>query len=369
MILVSYVQDKSTPTGGYTTIRDASLKQIIYGDSQGTTGSVTDVAGTVDFQYHGPTTFADQSGDSSRTVTWVQPYINNYNCVSNPPIATPLRCDDPMDLGTEKAPLVMSTLTLDTVTSYVGSDAGTSPSYADASYAFSYAANPPFADTPFKTCTDPVTLAQQYCAGEHHLISITPTVYQNQVGHQLHSVQFGYATLLTDTYYDSTQTVGSQAYKTQTSWDYLNFYQDLNTGVGGTITYATAYNNTHGTPTVKNGTTITDDRYDALYCTTHATDPDQSLQCTGNYAHPDDNAWAEQVVTSMTALGTDSSASSLKAAKTTFSYYRLAYTGTHSGSGVFCYPDQYQVDKDCVGDNWLPSGDMDWQDYYHSAED
>ena len=63
----------------------------------------------------------------------------------------------------------MSTLTLDTVTSYVGTDAGTSPSYLDASYAFAYTANPPppYADAPFQTCTDPLTLAQQYCAGEH----------------------------------------------------------------------------------------------------------------------------------------------------------------------------------------------------------
>ena len=141
-------------------------------------------------------------------------------------------------------------------------------------------------------------------------MSITPTIYQNQVAHQLHSVQFNYATLLKDTYYDSTQTVGSQAYSTQTTWDYLTFYQDLNTGVGGKITYATAYNNTHGTPTNKDGNgNIIDDRYDALFCTNNST-------CTGHYAHPDDNAWAEQVVTSITALGTDSSSSSLQPVKT-----------------------------------------------------
>jgi hypothetical protein len=106
-----------------------------------------------------------------------------------------------------------------------------------------------------------------------------------------------------------------------------------------------------------NGNTIVDDRYDALFCTNNST-------CTGHYAHPDDNAWAEQVVTSIPALGTDSSASSLQPAKTTFSYYRLAKTGTYGGK-AFCYPEQNQVEKDCVGDNWLPSGDKDWQDYYH----
>ncbi len=368
LILATYVQDSVT-TSGHTSIRDAALKQLIYGDGQGTTGSVTDVAGTVDFLYHGPNTITSNSDDSSLSVTWVQAYGNNYNCESTPPTTTTLRCDDPLDNSSEKAPLVMSTLTLDSVVTYIGSDAGPNPSYEDSSYVFNYAANPPFADYPFKSCTDPLTLAQEYCAGEHNLISITPTVYQNQVAHQLHSVTFAYTASLNDTYYDSTQTVGSQSYSTQTTWDYLSFYQDLNTGVGGTITYATAYNNTHGTPTVKDSNgNVTDDRYDALYCTTHASDPDQSLRCTGNYAHPDDHAWSEQVVTSITALGTDSSASSLQAAQTTFGYYRLAKTGTWDGITTWCYPDQYtqNQDKDCVGDNWLASGDQDWKDYYHA---
>ena len=56
VIMATYVQDKNTPTGGYTTIRDAALQQIIYGDGKATTSSVTDVAGTVDFSYHGPQT-------------------------------------------------------------------------------------------------------------------------------------------------------------------------------------------------------------------------------------------------------------------------------------------------------------------------
>ena len=87
VILVSHVQDK-VPTGSYTTIRDASLQQIIYGDGQGTTGSVTDVAGTVDFLYHGQNSFSSQSGDSSRQVTWVAAYGNDYNCEYAPPTNT-----------------------------------------------------------------------------------------------------------------------------------------------------------------------------------------------------------------------------------------------------------------------------------------
>ena len=79
VIKATYVQDKSTPTGGYTTIRDAALQQIIYGDGKATTGSVTDVAGTVDFAYHGPNTINTTSGDSSTTLN-VAAYGNDYNC-------------------------------------------------------------------------------------------------------------------------------------------------------------------------------------------------------------------------------------------------------------------------------------------------
>jgi hypothetical protein len=48
LILASYLQERVT-TSGHTSIRDAALKQLIYGDGLGTTSSVTDVAGTVDF--------------------------------------------------------------------------------------------------------------------------------------------------------------------------------------------------------------------------------------------------------------------------------------------------------------------------------
>jgi hypothetical protein len=121
-------------------------------------------------------------------------------------------------------------------------------------------------------------------------------------------------------------------------------------GVGGTVQYNTAYSNTHGTP---NDTTTGDDRYDPLYCSTHS-------DCTGNYAHPDDHAWSVQVVTSITALGSDSS--SLSPARTSYSY-RLARTGTYSGNPpYYCYPAG--TDSDCVGDNWILSSDTNWLDYY-----
>jgi YD repeat-containing protein len=349
LMLISYVQDKTT-NSGYTSIRDSAMKQIIYGS--GTTNAVTNVVGTVDFTYHGPTLISSTSGDSSRSVTWVTAYGTNYGCNSTPPVNTTLRCDDPLNDGNEKAPLVMSTLTLDSVASYVGSDAGTGSSYEDYSYSFSYNSSPPPSskDIHFAACTDPLTLAQEYCAGEHLLSSITPTVYQNNTGNQLHPVVFGYTSALTNTYYDSTETVGSQQYQAQNSWNYLNFYEDLNTGVGEKVTWQIAYNNTDGTPNDTGS-----DRYDPLHCAIWG-------DCTGNYAHPDNHAWSEQVVTTITALGTDSSSSSLTPAVTTYNY-RLAKTGTHQSGSTYCYPAG--SDSDCVGDNWLPSNDTDWQDYYH----
>src|SRR6266436_2088675 len=64
------------------------------------------------------------------------------------------------------------------------------------------------------------------------------------------------------------------------------------------------------------------------------------------------------------ALGKDSSApnSSLSPAQTTYAY-RLAKTGTWvGGTATNCYPAG--SDQDCVGDNWIPSLDNNWQDYY-----
>src|SRR5216683_2701165 len=311
--MVSYGQDQTT-SGGYTTIRDAAIKQILYGTGTGTS-SVTTVAGTVDFAYHA------HSADSP----WATAYGTNYNCGSTPPVTnTTLRCDDPVQYGTIQPPAVMSTLTLDTVTSYVGADS--SSSNKAFGYSFTYT-NTPFATnstggSPGGPCFDPVTLTEQYCAGEHLLMSVTPTVYQGSTGTVQPGVTFGYTGLLSNTYYDSSTNAVEQGttiqYNVQTYRQYLNFYEDHKTGIGGKITWAIAYNNTHGTPADTNylGKGLLDDRYDPLYCTNHQS----SLQCTGNYAHPDDHAWSEYVVTTIAALGTDSSSSSLAPAVTTYNY-------------------------------------------------
>lgn len=165
-------------TSGQTSIRDAALKQIIYGDGLGSTASVTDVAGTVDFIYHAPFDATSTSGDSARVVQWASAYGTNYNCTTPPPVNTTLRCDDPLDNGSSApAPTVMSTMSLDRVESYVGNDAS-SQAYR---YAFKYV-NGTFKDNPFSICYDPYTLAQEYCAGEHLLMSVTPWVFQSTGG-------------------------------------------------------------------------------------------------------------------------------------------------------------------------------------------
>ena len=98
------------------------------------------------------------------------------------------------------------------------------------------------------SCTDPTSGLAGYCAGEHLLMSATPTVYQNSTSHQLKGMVFGYTTGQQDTYTDLSQTVGGQPYQVTTTWQYLNSYRDTNTGVGAKISYYVAYNNTHGTP-------------------------------------------------------------------------------------------------------------------------
>ena len=98
-----------------------------------------------------------------------------------------------------------------------------------------------------------MSLTEQYCAGEHLLSTITPTVYQSGTAHQLKQMTFGYSGPVQDSYYDSgNNNQNGTAYNAQTYWQYLTSYLDTNTGVGATtITYSTAYNNTHGTPSVK----------------------------------------------------------------------------------------------------------------------
>src|SRR5258708_14153929 len=88
----------------------------------------------------------------------------------------------------------MSTLTLDTVTSYVGADSSSS----NKAYGYSFT----YTDTPFAPnstggspggpCFDPVTLTEQYYAGEHLLNTITPTRSQHGTAHPLKQKTLGY---------------------------------------------------------------------------------------------------------------------------------------------------------------------------------
>lgn len=207
-------------------------------------------------------------------------------------------------------------------------------------------------------------------AGEHLLTSIVPTVYQNGTAHTRKAMTFSYSGPATDRYYDSANLVAGQPYASQTSWQYLTRYQDLDTGVGSTITYGEAYGNTHGTPYVTDGNgNVTDDRLDPFYCPNN---PDTSKRCTGVYAHQEEKAWTSQVVTKIQALGTDSSDPTIP--PTTTYNYSLATTGSDpsrnpiTGTGV---PPQ---EGQCVRDTWIPGynsnhvsqPDGDWQDYYHS---
>jgi RHS repeat-associated protein len=353
IIKVTYFQDcvpfaapcPGSGASGTTSIRDAGIQQITYG-TQASGGSYQ-ITGSVDFKYLAPNATSGQS-------KWATPYGTNNNCTS-PPSSTTLRCDDPIDYsGGNPAPKVMSTLSLQSVTSYVGNDDGTGkPAY---SYSFTYK------DTPFAAtgawggaCADftvnpPIN---EYCAGNHLLTKVVPTVYDAIGTHTLKPAQFSYYPL-NNTYSDHSNPVsGGLPYIQNATWQYLSDYLDSNSGVGGHIVYQRAYNNTHGTPNAPS-----DDRHDPLYCSIHAFD--QYTCNAGVYQYPDDHAWTEQVVTSVTSIGKDSA--SLSPASTNYSY-RLHITGSGCPAAG--------SDTDCVGDNWLPIDpgsnhqDGDWADFYH----
>jgi hypothetical protein len=373
IILVSYLQDcgstyspTQTCVANNAAIRDSVIKQITYGynSSFGSLTSLDGVAGTVDFTYLAP--FSYSSGGVNWATTYTYGTSGNDPC-SNPPTTPTLRCDDPIQKsGGFTAPDVLGTFSLATATSYLNTDS----SVNNAAYGYAFTYN----DTPFRSCTDPISGMSGYCAGEHVLTKITPTVYQTGTAHTLRATTFSYSPApgatgaLNDTYYDSI--AGGTPFSATTTWQYLISYQDLNTGIGESMTYSLAYNNSDGTPTIENGQQqVTDDRFDALYCSSNANNPNTSLRCfQGNYQHPDDHAWSVQVVTSVTSSGKDSSA--LGQAVTTYNYYRLAntYPYTHQSGSVWCYPDQLTpvVEQQCVGDNWFASGDTDWGDYYHA---
>jgi RHS repeat-associated protein len=348
MIQIKYVQD-ITDDMGNSTVRDAAVEEIVYGFGT-STSTISTVAGTVDFSYLAP--FSDSP--------WTTQYGSSYHCDGTPPSGTNhMRCDDPQNYS-DDSPLLdtdFSTMSLMSVTSYVGTDSG-NKAY---SYSFTYQ------DQPFSICYDPYTLVKEYCAGEHLLTSITPTVYQQGTGHTLKPTLFGYTggSQMENYYYDSgNKNEGNNQYSVQTWWSYLTSWYNSDTGEGEQITYQRAFNNTEGTPwqyLTRNGQQVLEDRYDPFYCTLYA--------CTGNYAYPYDRAWSMQVVTQIAAWGTDSSSSQLYPAITTYSY-RLANTGTYQappyctpGTGPSPQPSDYE---DCVGDNWIPPSDSDWQDYFHA---
>ncbi len=102
---VSYVQDIEQ-ISGQNSVRDAAIKQIVYGAGQ--------TAGTVDFYYKGP------SADSPRVTAYG---TNEGGCTPPDGQSTTQRCDDPINKsGGLPDPTVMSTLSLETVKTYVGDD-------------------------------------------------------------------------------------------------------------------------------------------------------------------------------------------------------------------------------------------------------
>ncbi len=327
----SYVQDQET-SGGHTWIRDAALKQVTYGNG-------INRIGTIDFFYNGPSNYSDPSSH----IQYETQYSSTYetNCHLPTPSPQPQRCDDPIDRANGLPdPDVMSTLSLQTVKSYIGDNSSTS--HLDYSYSFNYQ------DTAFGNCPTTISgLSTAYCAGDHLLTSITPTVYQNSTAYQLPGVTLGYSGRIKNSYDDSSQ----NAYHMENSWNYLTSYHDHTDGVGASaIIYHTAFNNSHGTPY-----TAGDNRYDALYCTWNPTNCNSGT----SYYPMDDKMWTMQVVTQMTSIGQDSSSSALAPATTHYDYWLIQTQGS-------CPADTATPpDTDCVGFGWIPNSDTDWQDYYH----
>ena len=378
-IKISYFQDQHTDDNGHDSIRDAVMAQIVYGTINPAVSSNMNVVGTVDFQYRGDVNGSNDSViiPSGTKTGWVVSYSATYNgikykCSANTPKSTTQRCDTPVDDSSgDPAPIVMSAFSLERITSYVGADTANHPAYG---YTFNYL------DTPFVHTSDPITQDTQYVAGEHLLTDITPIQYLGGTAYNLKQIAFSYAQL-NNTYYDSQQTAndGSTQYHIKTNWQYLNYYVDKNTNIGESVTYQTAYSNTHGTPYVtdSNGV-VTDDRHDPFYCTNHANDSDQSKRCSGNYAHPDDETWSVQVVTNREALGKDSSDPNLQPATYNYTYRSRVFGATTIVflvamvpsvlllKGVLCQRARVIVSlRTSIPGTTSGNTDQDWQDFYH----
>lgn len=363
-ITISYLQDcaptyaNPCPTASNASngeaIRDASPKQIVV--KAGST-----VVSTTDMLYQAP----------NAASPWANAYGTNYNKYSgytcSPPISTTLRCDDPLSYsGGVPAPSVMSTLSLQKITSYVGSDSSGQSAFE---YDFSYQDSAFSSKNPVSgyQCTDPTTNpgVPEYCAGEHLLTKITPVVYQGGTGHTLKPALFHYYPF-TNTYSDHSSPnpmPNGGLYSISTGWQYMDYYYDSDSGVGAHVFYKRAYGNTHGTPydpgTGSGTVGYVDNRYDPTYCTTHAGDSNSQLDCNTSgsaFNYPDDRAWTNQVVTQITTVGSDSS--TLPEATTTYTYQLENINGT-------C-PKDSQNDTACVSDIWSPPTDGAWQDFYDS---
>lgn len=331
-ITATYVRDMATVSSN-TSVRDAQLEQVAYG-TLASNGSTFTRAGTIDFHYHAPTAI---SGTDGLGQAWTVAYGTRYHCATTSPVSTTLRCDDPLARGSSPAPVTMSTLTLDSIETFVGTDSATS--HLDDAYTLTYNQ-----DTPFAACSDPETGDALYCAGEHTLASITPTAYLGGIATPQKPTILTYTSLLQNSYYDSSQENESGSpFSGHSSWKYLASYNDEQTGVGERIAYTTAWNNTHGTP-AHDG----DDRYEPFFCTWNTT-------CTGSFAHPNDKAWTVQVVTQMQNWGTDSSATQFSPATTNYDYNLTDVGGNCPSDGDT---------SDCVGYEWYPSDDANWLDYY-----
>jgi RHS repeat-associated protein len=334
VINLTYLQVNHADSSGHNTIEDAGLKQITY-------GTTSNRAGTVDFLYKGP------AGVNNNGVQWITAYGNNEGgCAPPDGLTTTQRCDDPLPKsGGLDDPLTKSVLSLMTVKTYVGDDSATS--HLDYSYAFTYQ------DSAFYACDDPQSGTDGYCAGNHLLISITPSVYQNGTGHALPGVTLGYSAdqMRLNKYEDTSHTVPQGGnYKVQTNWRYLTSYHDHSSGAGATILYHTAYNNSHGTPY---SSSDGDNRYDPLYCVWHSGDCNSGTAFYPMY----DKVWTEQVVYQITSIGQDSSASALAPQPTTYHYVLAKTTGS-------C-PTDSQGNHDCVGFGWIPDSTDGWADFYH----
>jgi hypothetical protein len=353
-MFITYLQD--TPDSG-TTIRDAGIKQMSYGFATSATATTLSLtAGTIDFHYHMPSV---PSGQTAFATTYSS--SSSYYSACSPPASTTFRCDDPGAYGSTPSPDVMGTMSLDSVTSYVGTDAG------NAAYAYSFT----YQDTPYTTSYyDPDSYIQQAAAGEHLLTHITPSTYVQGTAYAGAGVTFGYASSLRDSYRDpnTPSLLSGHTFSGQTYWSYLDHYEDLQTGEGATISYNTASANQAGTPYTTDGSgNVTDDRFDPFYCPNNASDSDTTKRCNG---YPDEDSWSQQVVTQIQALGTDSTGDTDVA--TTNYYYDL--TGVaQSTDPVNCTPitgsGAPSWEADCTSYSWAPSPgsgtmhDTDWGDY------